>query len=85
EAQADRVAEQERQLLEELAECQARLESARAELSERERVAAEAGRAHMAAARAEADRREGLARLSGQVDTMRTRVESVDETVARLT
>ena len=34
--------------------------------------------------RAEADRREGLARLSGQVDTMRTRVESIDETVARL-
>lgn len=85
EAQADAVAEQERQLLEELAESQARLESARAELSERERVASEAERAHMAAARAEADRREGLARLSGQVDTMRTRVESVDETVARLT
>ena len=39
----------------------------------------------MAAARAEADRREGLARLAGQVDTMRTRVESIDETVARLT
>ena len=34
--------------------------------------------------RAEADRREGLARLAGQVDTMRTRVESIDETVARL-
>lgn len=85
EAQADAVAEQERQLLEELAESQARLESARAELSEREQAAAEAERAHMAAARAEADRREGLARLSGQVDTMRTRVESVDETVARLT
>ncbi len=85
EAQADAVAEQERQLLEELAESQARLESARAELSERERAAAEAERAHTAAARAEADRREGLARLSGQVDTMRTRVESVDETVARLT
>ncbi|MDG4664790.1 chromosome segregation protein SMC [Mycobacterium sp. 236(2023)] len=85
EAQADEVAEQERQLLEELAESQARLESARAELSEREQAAADAERAHMAAARAEADRREGLARLSGQVDTMRTRVESVDETVARLT
>ena len=85
EARADAVAEQERQLLEELAEAQARLESARAELAERERVAAEAERAHMAAARAEADRREGLARLSGQVDTMRTRLESVDETVARLT
>ena len=85
EAQADEVAEQERQLLEELAESQARLEAARAELTEREQTAAEAERAHLAAARAEADRREGLARLSGQVDTMRTRVESADETVARLT
>lgn len=85
EARADAVAEQERQLLEELAECQARLEAARDELAERERTAAEAERAHMAAARAEADRREGLARLSGQVDTMRSRVDSADETVARLT
>ncbi len=62
-----------------------RLEAARAELAERERIAAEAERAHTAAARAEADRREGLARLAGQVDTMRTRVESIDEGVARLT
>ena len=85
ESQAEAVAEQERELLAELAESQARLESTRVELSEREQAAAEAERAHMAAARAEADRREGLARLSGQVDTMRTRVESVDETVARLT
>ncbi|MDN4520629.1 chromosome segregation protein SMC [Mycolicibacterium austroafricanum] len=85
EAQADAIAEQEQLLLDELAESQARLESARAELGEREQAAAEAERAHMAAARAEADRREGLARLSGQVDTMRTRVDSVDETVARLT
>ncbi|BBX71034.1 chromosome segregation protein SMC [Mycolicibacterium psychrotolerans] len=83
-AQADEVAEQERLLLEELEESRARLESTRAELAEREQVAAEAERAHMAAARAEADRREGLARLAGQVDTMRTRVESIDETVARL-
>ena len=84
-AQADEVAAQERQLLEELADSQARLEAARAELTEREQAAAEAERIHLAAARAEADRREGLARLSGQVDTMRTRVESIDETVARLT
>lgn len=84
-AQAEEVAEQERQLLEELAESRERLEATRAELAEREQVAAEAERAHLAAARAEADRREGLARLSGQVDTMRTRVESIDETVARLT
>ena len=84
EAQADEVAERERQLLEELSESRERLDAARAEIAEREQVAADAERAHLAAARAEADRREGLARLSGQVDTMRTRVESIDETVARL-
>jgi chromosome segregation protein len=84
EAQAEEVATQERQLLDELAESRTRLEAARAELAECERIAAEAERAHLAAARAEADRREGLARLAGQVDTMRTRVESIDETVARL-
>ncbi|MGV0791868.1 chromosome segregation protein SMC [Mycolicibacterium sp. XJ1819] len=84
EARAEEVAAQERQLLDELAESKARQEAARAELTERERVAAEAERAHLAAVRAEADRREGLARLAGQVDTMRTRVESIDETVARL-
>ena len=43
-AQADEVAEQERQLLEELAESQARLHAARAELAEREQAAAEAER-----------------------------------------
>ncbi len=85
EAQAEEVATQERQLLDKLAESRTRLQRARAELTERERLAAEAERAHLAAARAEADRREGLARLAGQVDTMRTRVESIDETVARLT
>jgi len=84
-AQAEEVAEQERQLLEELALSRARLDATRAELAEREQVAAEAERVHLAAARAEADRREGLARLAGQVDTMRTRVESIDDTVARLT
>ena len=67
-----------------MAESQDRLDAARAELAEREQAAAEAERAHLAAVRAEADRREGLARLAGQVDTMRTRVESIDETVARL-
>ncbi|OBK72452.1 chromosome segregation protein SMC [Mycobacterium sp. 1274761.0] len=85
EAEADEVAAHERQLLAELNESRERLTAARDELTERERVAAEAERAHLAAVRAEADRREGLARLAGQVDTMRTRVESIDETVARLT
>ena len=82
--QADEVAERERQLLAELAETRTRLDAARAELAEAERVAAEAERAHVAAVRAEADRREGLARLAGQVETMRARVESIDERVARL-
>src|SRR5829696_548218 len=85
EAEADEVAAHERRLQAELAHSRERLTAARDELAECDRVAAEAERAHLAAVRAEADRREGLARLAGQVDTMRTRVESIDETVARLT
>jgi chromosome segregation protein len=84
EAEAEQVAVAERQLLADLAGARTRLDGARAELAEREREAAEADRAHMAAVRAEADRREGLARLAGQVETMRARVESIDDSVARL-
>src|ERR1700753_2800731 len=43
-----------------------------------------AEQAHWAAVQAEADRREGLARLAGQVETMRARVESIDDGVAKL-
>ncbi|OBA58275.1 chromosome segregation protein SMC [Mycobacterium sp. 1100029.7] len=84
EAEAEQVAAAEQQLLAELARARTRLETARAELTEREREATEADRAHLAAVRAEADRREGLARLAGQVETMRARVESIDDSVARL-
>ena len=84
ESEADQVAEHERELLTELELARETLDATRAELGERERLAADAERAHLAAVRAEADRREGLARLAGQVDTMRTRVESIDESVARL-
>jgi len=84
EAEAQRVEVAEQQLLAELAAARTRLDAARAELAERERAAAEADRAHLAAVRAEADRREGLARLAGQVETMRARVESIDDSVARL-
>ncbi|CAN5486066.1 chromosome segregation protein SMC [soil metagenome] len=84
-AEADQVAERERQLQAELHDARARLEAARAELADAERISSEAERAHVAAVRAEADRREGLARLTGQVETMRARVESIDERVARLT
>jgi len=84
EAEAERVTAAEQQLLAELAGARTRLDSARGELAEREREATEADRAHLAAVRAEADRREGLARLAGQVETMRARVESIDDSVARL-
>ncbi len=84
EAEAEQVAVAEQQLLAELAAARTRLDAARAELAEREHEAAEADRAHLAAVRAEADRREGLARLAGQVETMRARVESIDDSVARL-
>ncbi len=83
-AEAQEVEVAERRLLAELADARARLDAARAQLAEREREAAEADRAHLAAVRAEADRREGLARLAGQVETMRARVESIDDSVARL-
>ncbi|WP_156688755.1 chromosome segregation protein SMC [Mycobacterium sp. Marseille-P9652] len=83
-AEAERVQIAEQGLLADLAEARTRLDAARAELAEREREAAEADRAHMAAVRAEADRREGLARLAGQVETMRARVDSIDDSVTRL-
>lgn len=85
ELEADEMAAREQELHTELEFARATQEATRAELAEREQQAAEAEQAHLAAVRAEADRREGLARLAGQVDTMRTRVESIDEGVARLT
>jgi chromosome segregation protein len=84
EAEAAEVAAAEQQLLGELAATRTRLDAARAELADRERAATEAEQAHLAAVQAEADRREGLARLAGQVETMRARVESIDDGVAKL-
>jgi chromosome segregation protein len=84
EAEAQEVAAAEQQLLAQLADARARLDAARAELADRERDAADAEQAHLAAVQAEADRREGLARLAGQVETMRARVESIDDGVAKL-
>ncbi|MGH3597281.1 MAG: chromosome segregation protein SMC, partial [Mycobacterium sp.] len=84
EAEAAQVAAAEQELLSELAAARSRLDAARAELADRERSAAEAEQAHLAAVRAEADRREGLARLAGQVETMRARVDSIDDSVGKL-
>ncbi|MGO9522649.1 chromosome segregation protein SMC [Mycobacterium sp.] len=83
-AEAHEVEVAEQRLLAVLADARSRQDAARAQLAEREREAAEADRAHLAAVRAEADRREGLARLAGQVETMRARVESINDSVARL-
>ncbi len=84
EAEAEKVALDEQRLLAELGTARSWLEAARADLADRERQAADADKAHLAAVRAEADRREGLARLAGRVETMRARVESIDDSVARL-
>lgn len=84
EQQAERVAEEEMELVEAVEIARESLEAAREQLFEREAAAAEAERAHMAAVRAVADRREGFARLSGQVDTYRTKAESIDAEVSRL-
>ncbi|MCX5046167.1 chromosome segregation protein SMC [Aldersonia sp. NBC_00410] len=85
EAEAERVEAEEAELLAIVETATATLESAKDELAERERAAAAAEHAHMAAVRAIADRREGLARLAGQVETLRTRAQSVDTEVGRLT
>ncbi|GAB2629750.1 chromosome segregation protein SMC [Prescottella soli] len=84
EARAERIAQEEAELVAAIEVARATLEAAREELADREEVAAEAERAHLAAVRAVADRREGLARLAGQVETLRTRAESVDAEVSRL-
>lgn len=85
EARADRLAAEEQELAEAVEMARAALDAAKEQLAAGEEAAAEAERAHMAAVRAIADRREGLARLSGQVDTLRTRADSVDAEVSRLT
>lgn len=83
-AAAEVAAEEELELAATVEAAAEMLESAREELADREMVAAETDRAHVAAVRAVADRREGLARLVGQVNTLRSKAESVDAEIARL-
>ncbi|MBS9372745.1 chromosome segregation protein SMC [Rhodococcus sp. B50] len=84
-ARAERIAAEEAELVEAVEIAHGALEAAREQLASQEEATAAAERAHLAAVRAVADRREGLARLAGQVDTMRTRAESIDAEIARLT
>ncbi|MGC4932566.1 chromosome segregation protein SMC [Gordonia sp. DT30] len=83
--QADDAAENEAQMQAALESSAEFLEGTQDELAERERAGAAAEQAHMAAVRAIADRREGLARLEGQVDSLRTKADSIDAETARLT
>ncbi|MEV6275817.1 chromosome segregation protein SMC [Nocardia sp. NPDC051832] len=84
EAEAARVEAEEAELREAVEIATETLEAARDALAEREYAAKAAEQAHLAAVRAIADRREGLARLSGQVDTLRTKAQSMDAEIARL-
>ncbi|WP_024806483.1 chromosome segregation protein SMC [Nocardia sp. BMG51109] len=84
EAEATRVEAEEAELLEAVEVATATLEAARDQLHDREQAAKAAEQAHLAAVRAIADRREGLARLSGQVDNLRTRAQSADTDITRL-
>ena len=83
--QAEEAAVEEAALDDAVAEAAELLEAAKDELAEWESRAAEAERAHLESVRAIADRREGLARLEGQVESLRTKAESVDAEAARLT
>ncbi|MGC0363439.1 chromosome segregation protein [Rhodococcus sp. 27YEA15] len=85
ETRADRLAAEEATLIDAVAVARGTSDAAREQLTAAEDAAAAAERAHLAEVRAIADRREGLARLSGQVDTLRTRLESVDADLTRLT
>ncbi|WP_216911186.1 chromosome segregation protein SMC [Nocardia noduli] len=84
EAEAARVEAEEAELREAVEMATETLEAARDALHEREYAAKAAEQAHLAAVRAIADRREGLARLAGQVDNLRTRGQSFDADIARL-
>ncbi|PXX64067.1 condensin subunit Smc [Nocardia tenerifensis] len=85
EAEAERVEAEEAELREAVEIAAETLEAARDALAEREQSAKAAEQAHLAAVRAIADRREGMARLVGKVDTLRTRAQSFDAEIARLT
>ncbi|MFI9407432.1 chromosome segregation protein SMC [Nocardia sp. NPDC052316] len=85
EAEAERVEAEEAELREAVEIATETLEAARDALAEREHSAKAAEQAHLAAVRAIADRREGVARLVGKVDTLRTRAQSFDGEIARLT
>ena len=83
-AEADRLAEQEAEILALVAEQQAALEDAVTARRAAEDAAAHEERRVAGLLRAAADRREGLARLHGQVNALRTRATAAEEEKGRL-
>ncbi|KAA1426305.1 chromosome segregation protein SMC [Nocardioides antri] len=83
-AEADRLAEQEAEILALVAEQQAALEQAVDARKAAEDAAAHEERRVAGLLRAAADRREGLARLHGQVNALRSRATAAEEEMGRL-
>ncbi|MDX6358338.1 MAG: chromosome segregation protein, partial [Nocardioidaceae bacterium] len=83
-AEADRLAEQEAEILALVTEHQASLEEAVTARKAAEDAAAHEERRVAGLLRAAADRREGLARLHGQVNALRTRATAAEEEKGRL-
>lgn len=83
-AEADRLAAQEAEILAQVAAHQAALEEAVAARKVAEDAAAHEERRVAGLLRAAADRREGLARLHGQVNALRTRATAAEEEKGRL-
>ncbi len=82
--EAAKVAEQEKELVAEVAAAEQRLAESLAERDEAERAEEEASLAHAAALRAAADRREGLAKLNGRIASLHSRIDAGTEEIARL-
>lgn len=84
-AEADRVAERERELTDVVTEARSMLSATVQSREQLEREVQAAEKAHMAAVRAIADRREGLAKLTGQVEALRSKTGATAEEIDRLT
>ena len=84
EAEAEIVAEQEAELVEEVVDARQRLAEVLEERAEHEATLAAAERAHLAAVRALADRRAGLATLAGRAEALRSGVSANADEIERL-
>lgn len=83
-AEADRLAEQETEILALVAEQQSALDAAVTARKQAEEAATAEERRVAGLLRAAADRREGLARLHGQVNALRSRAGAAEEEIGRL-